>query len=447
MLQKIQQVNKTPKTIKKTLLLLTKLTKLLLCSSVVTVLTSMTSMHAYAQQQNSVASSGASEQISAFIAASQVDQALLLIQKELAQKPKDPTLMFQRGISLAVLGRHDEAMADFLFLTKEYPTLPEPYHNLAIIYSHKNDFNNAKNALDMAIQNNPSYASAYDNLGDVYTKLAAQSYQKAQELDTSNLSSKSKMDLLFGITSIPIGSKQVYNNPNNMNVNTVNAGNTNVNDFNATNTAMVENTSNTKTKHDKKMHETDIEKTYKADKKEKVDKKIAKKEVKEAKEIQKIEKLDKNEKVASSETKETKETKTTNLPKITDKANLIDSANNITNTSNTNDQDNIKKSLQNWSGAWSSKNTDGYLNAYSPTFKPLDGTNKEAWAVKRKARISEKGEINVAVQDPQININGNKATVVFKQVYKSDKLRDINQKTLEMVKVNGEWKIEREKSF
>jgi ketosteroid isomerase-like protein len=36
----------------------------------------------------------------------------------------------------------------------------------------------------MAIRTNPSYATAYENLGDVYAKLASQAYSKALQIDT-----------------------------------------------------------------------------------------------------------------------------------------------------------------------------------------------------------------------------------------------------------------------
>src|SRR5690606_12995476 len=42
----------------------------------------------------------------------------------------------------------------------------------------------SRNALEMAIRTNPSYATAYENLGDVYAKLASQAYSKALQIDT-----------------------------------------------------------------------------------------------------------------------------------------------------------------------------------------------------------------------------------------------------------------------
>ncbi len=48
----------------------------------------------------------------------------------------------------------------------------------------------------MSIRTHPSYATAYENLGDVYAKLASQAYDKALQLDSSNAAAKSKLSLV-----------------------------------------------------------------------------------------------------------------------------------------------------------------------------------------------------------------------------------------------------------
>jgi len=48
----------------------------------------------------------------------------------------------------------------------------------------------------MAISTNKTYKIAHENLGDVYAKLASQSYEKALQLDTNNTSAKVKLTLV-----------------------------------------------------------------------------------------------------------------------------------------------------------------------------------------------------------------------------------------------------------
>ena len=51
----------------------------------------------------------------------------------------------------------------------------------------------------MAIRTNPSYATAHENLGDVYAKLASQAYSKALQLDTANTAVAPKLSLIRNI--------------------------------------------------------------------------------------------------------------------------------------------------------------------------------------------------------------------------------------------------------
>ena len=88
------------------------------------------------------------------------------------------------------------AIATFVQITQDYPELPEPYNNLAVIYASQNQLDKARTALEMAVRNNPSYAAAHENLGDIHARLAYQSYTKAQQLEASNPAVKSKLTQL-----------------------------------------------------------------------------------------------------------------------------------------------------------------------------------------------------------------------------------------------------------
>ena len=83
------------------------------------------------------------------------------------------------------MNKTDEAIAVFTKLTEDYPELPEPYNNLAVLYASQKQYDKARMALEMAIRAHPSYATAYENLGDLYAKLASQAYGKAVQLDES----------------------------------------------------------------------------------------------------------------------------------------------------------------------------------------------------------------------------------------------------------------------
>lgn len=118
------------------------------------------------------------------LAAGKNAEALQKADQFLSTKPRDPMMRFLRGISLSQAGRTAEAITAFTKLTEDYPELPEPFNNLAVLHAQQGQYDKARNALEMAIRTNPSYATAYENLGDVYAKLASQAYSKALQIDT-----------------------------------------------------------------------------------------------------------------------------------------------------------------------------------------------------------------------------------------------------------------------
>ena len=67
--------------------------------------------------------------------AGQHKQALERVNKALAAKPRDPQARFLKGLILTEQGNSKEAIDIFTKLTQDYPELPEPYNNLAVIYA------------------------------------------------------------------------------------------------------------------------------------------------------------------------------------------------------------------------------------------------------------------------------------------------------------------------
>src|SRR5205085_7737439 len=103
---------------------------------------------------------------------------------------------FLKGLILAEQNKVPEAIDVFSKLSQDYPELPEPYNNLAVLYAGQGQYEKARQQLEMSIRTHPSYATAYENLGDVYAKLASQAYDKALQLDSSNSGAKNKLSLI-----------------------------------------------------------------------------------------------------------------------------------------------------------------------------------------------------------------------------------------------------------
>ena len=114
----------------------------------------------------------------------------------LVKNPKDAQARFLKGLILADQGKTNDAITVFTGLTEDFPELPEPYNNLAVLYASQSKYDAAKNALEMAIRAHPSYATAHENLGDIYAKMASIAYNKALALDTKNATAQTKLALI-----------------------------------------------------------------------------------------------------------------------------------------------------------------------------------------------------------------------------------------------------------
>jgi tetratricopeptide (TPR) repeat protein len=125
-------------------------------------------------------------------------QAMEKVNAFLVTKPKDAQARFLKGLILAEQGNTADAITVFTHLTEDYPELPEPYNNLAVLYAGQGEYEKAKNELEMAIRTNPTYATAHENLGDIYAKMASQAYDRALQLEknNSNANTQTKLALI-----------------------------------------------------------------------------------------------------------------------------------------------------------------------------------------------------------------------------------------------------------
>jgi Flp pilus assembly protein TadD/ketosteroid isomerase-like protein len=141
------------------------------------------------------------QDINKLIKAGQHAQAMDRVNQVLAKKPRDAQARFLKGVIFAEQNKPQEAIDVFSRLSQDYPELPEPYNNLAVLYAGQGQYEKARQQLEMSIRTHPSYATAYENLGDVYAKLASQAYDKALQLDSSNSTAKNKLSLIRELIS------------------------------------------------------------------------------------------------------------------------------------------------------------------------------------------------------------------------------------------------------
>ena len=132
--------------------------------------------------------------------------ALAKIDDVLAKDARNPQARFLKGIVQTDLGDIDEAAATFQGLTEDFPELPEPHNNLAVLWAQQGRYDKAKTELEFALTAHPDYAIAHENLGDVYTRLAGAEYDRALALDKTNKSAQAKLALVRELFAVPASS-------------------------------------------------------------------------------------------------------------------------------------------------------------------------------------------------------------------------------------------------
>ena len=358
--------------------------------------------------------------ITSLLQGSQPEQALKLIDQRLSATPKDPQLRFLQGVAFAMANKNKEAIDTFTQLTKEFPELPEPYNNLAVLYANQNQLDKSRQALEQAIRTNPSYSTAHENLGDIYAKLASQAYSKALQLDGSHAQSvQPKLALihdLFSTGQAQAQAQALAKAPSAPAPVTATATQAVSSSTTAPAQATVVAAAATAQPVASAQPATATPVTETASP-------PATEPKAETKTIAKAE--------PKAETKaETKAVATADAGQAA-KADTPTAANVAE----------VEAAVHAWAKAWAAKDMANYLAAYSPNFQTPGKQSRKAWEAERRARIVGKRSISVNLADLTITTQNDRATARFRQHYRADTLNVSSRKTLQLELRKGQWLI------
>ncbi len=360
--------------------------------------------------------------ITSLLQGSQPEQALKLIDQRLSATPKDPQLRFLQGVAFAMANKNKEAIDTFTQLTKEFPELPEPYNNLAVLYANQNQLDKSRQALEQAIRTNPSYSTAHENLGDIYAKLASQAYSKALQLDGSHAQSvQPKLALIHDLFSTGQAQAQALAKaPSAPAPVTATATQAVSSSTTAPAQATVVAAAATAQPVASAQPATATPVTEAASP-------PATEPKAETKTIAKVE----PKAEAKAETKaETKAVATADAGQAA-KADTPPAANVAE----------VEAAVRTWAKAWAAKDMANYLAAYSPNFQTPGKQSRKAWEAERRARIVGKRSISVNLADLTITTQNDRATARFRQHYRADTLNVSSRKTLQLELRKGQWLI------
>lgn len=421
----------------------------------------------------------------------QTAEAMVRIDAFLQKNPRDMQMRFVKGVALTEQGKTGEAIAVFTKLTEDHPDLPEPYNNLAVLFAGSGQYEKARTALDMAIRTNPSYATAYENLGDVHAKLASQAYDKALQLDSSNSNAKSKLTLLRNVAVTVAGNESGTKTNGKSNGRAVAAAAptaaptpapvpapapapavaqaptpvpapaiaalptpaiTQVSapiSFTppAPKAAAVAPTPKAVASAPAKVvampppppiavAKADMANDggmVRTDTRSRID----------FKPDERPQALASARPYARADGRGDGRADFTPEPKDNAKADARPMPGSL---SGNGDNAEILATVNDWAEAWSAQDVKRYLGHYGDAFETPKGESRKAWMDERTSRIAGKGRISVKVASPQVSVNGTQATVKFRQLYASDQLQADSKKTLVLIKQNGKWQIKQERT-
>lgn len=377
----------------------------------------------------------AQDTIKQAIQSGQLDQALKLVQQERQANPKEVQFQFMEGVIQAQQGQTDKAIETFKKITETHPELSEAYNNLGVLFAAKGRLEESRNYLEKALQTHPSYAAAHRNLSDVHSQLAKQSYAKALQVEPKAKINAPQLTLLGSIGPDKRSAVAASSLPATVTPSPKPAAQTTgtsaapatlpasapaqtpgVAPVVATAPVATQATGVTPAKPSPTASTTAPAQT-----------KTSPSAPPSAVAAQ-----------AKQPAPATAEQAT--APQATAAA---PAAAKNSPSAKTEEAD-VRAAVQAWAKAWSQKDMSRYFAAYTSSFAGGDRQSRAKWESDRQVRIVSKKSISVVANHLKIEVNGNKATAQFQQIYESDNFKGNSRKTLEMVKHGERWLIARE---
>ena len=368
------------------------------------------------------------------------DQAAKQADSHLKQNPNDVEMRFMRGVIATEQKQSAQAIKIFSALTREFPSMPEPYNNLAVLYAADGQERKAAEALEQAIRTNPSYTTAHENLGDLYARMASEAYTKALQLDGSRPGIRPKLALITQLAPLQqAGAK----------------------------TLVADAGTAPKPKADIKPEPKPEVKVAAAPAVpvaapvaapvapapapqpavvSSAPLAVATGKVAEPKPAAKAEVAVVKPAAAPVVTASAASTAATPAPAPAPVAAKTPapapeapskSAAQVAAAE-------VESAVNAWAAAWQKQDMHRYLDAYSDKFTPADGSSLANWKEARRVRIVGKNSIAVSIRNLNVKVDGDQATAQFRQHYVAGSLNTTTRKTLSLHREKGQWRILRE---
>lgn len=431
------------------------------------------------------------DEISALMEQGRLEQAAKRADAYAKTNPGDIQVRFLQGVIATEQGSNAKAIDIFTAISREYPQLPEPFNNLAVLYAAQGDERKAVEVLESAIRTNPSYATAHENLGDLYARMASEAYTKALQLDDSRKALQPKLSLITQIVPVQEGAsaqprsdavsvaqatpqapaptaaqvrqaqaqareaeqaeqqraaqqKQAQEQARQARLEAEQAAQRQLAERAAADKAAAEKAAADKIAADKAAADKAAAERAAAAKavadKAEADKLLVQQRLEEAKKAAAQPAPAPIPSLAQAPVAQAD--KPAQAPA---QAAAKPAERPVSNTASATAE--IEGVVKAWTKAWEAQDMPGYFALYSNSFKPADGSSLAAWKQQRTERTVGRPTINVQLRNLRVTgVTNDAATVRFHQTYSSGGFKATTQKTLSMKKEGGHWRIVNERT-
>ena len=106
-------------------------------------------------------------------------------------------------------------------------------------------------------------------------------------------------------------------------------------------------------------------------------------------------------------------------------------------------QEDIQNLVTKWLNSWRTGDMETYRSCYASDFHSK-GKDLDDWIIYKTNVRKRSKNITINIDSLQVSVEGGNTMVTFTQSYSSSILKDKGKKTLELKKINNQWKIYRE---
>lgn len=308
------------------------------------------------------------------------------VESILAEEPEHPGARFVQAQLLAGEGDEEGAVELLEELVADHPEMPEPYNNLAVLLARQGELEAARDALEKGLATSEVYSTLYENLSTVYVEMARRSYAQALQLDPEEKREEPGLRELAALEEPRRGRVSLM--------------------------ASVEGETERADGDDRQGAAAEDRRAPQPSAAEGSETDGAGTEPAEA---------------GTGSTRSDNEALKVRADEAATRA--------------------ITDRLQAWAAAWSEQSVEDYIAAYAADYHP-EGLGREQWERQRHDRIGRPDWIEVELDRIEVwDTGADTATAIVRQHYSSDTYADVTLKSLQMVREEGDWVIDGERTL